>query len=512
MNDITQIIQSPKLPSLPAAAARLLDLLQDPDSGVRDMVDVIKTDPALTARILQAANASSLGVSRSISSIELAVPLLGKTVVTTLTLNFSLLSKRSLGPGGQELLDDYWLGAVIHANAAQQLSSFVKVPGEELFLGGLLADVGRLAMIATSVEDYLRVTELRETDDLSDTEAERTVFGFTHADVGEILAKKWGLPAELTTAIATHHNEPTEQLWSQAASPLAKATNIAAIATDLLKGRTDPTLLERFNAGSRHLLGICEGEARQYLVEAHATTEKVAELLAADTSSLDDVETILARATEKLVQITLEAQKLTEQTLADKEELERKNRALENRNRELLERATRDELTGLPNRHFLTDFISAEWQRCFEERIPLGIILADIDHFKSVNDTYGHQAGDAVLRAVAAVIDKVTRRNDIVARYGGEEFVLVAPSVGVEDLGFIAERFRSAVSESMVVLPCGQEIQVTVSVGGAYVVPQRHFTHEQLIEAADKAMYVCKQQGRNRCKVTHAISDELVTV
>ena len=156
-----------------------------------------------------------------------------------------------------------------------------------------------------------------------------------------------------------------------------------------------------------------------------------------------------------------------------------------------------DTLTGLVNRRFGLERLGEEFSRAVRSNEPLGIVMFDIDHFKSVNDTYGHQAGDRVLRVVADAAKGVLREGDTLMRYGGEEFLAVLPGAGNDDLSQLGERIRREV-EAAVTTDQHQEVQVTVSLG-AVGFPSTDVTDvDDLIRHADAAMYVAKSAGRNR--------------
>lgn len=165
--------------------------------------------------------------------------------------------------------------------------------------------------------------------------------------------------------------------------------------------------------------------------------------------------------------------------------------------REMFERTVRDTLTGLYNRAYLLNQIGVLAERSSALGIGLAVLMLDIDHFKQINDRYGHLAGDDVLRQVASVIRESTRAEDLVARFGGEEFVVVLP-VSVPDLAAErAERIRSNLAERSIVAE-GTEIRVTASIGLAFSVPGRSRNEMALIMTADEALYQAKADGRNR--------------
>jgi diguanylate cyclase (GGDEF)-like protein len=159
-----------------------------------------------------------------------------------------------------------------------------------------------------------------------------------------------------------------------------------------------------------------------------------------------------------------------------------------------------DGLTGLANRRTFDDTMQREWRRAQRGNYPMAVIIADIDHFKKFNDTYGHLAGDECLKKVATALKNAVRRaGDLAARYGGEEFVLLMPMTTVSEATQIAEDIRTSV-ESMKIRheKSGVNDFVTLSLGAAALVPQQGMSAEDLIKEADKAMYQAKEMGRNR--------------
>ena len=156
-----------------------------------------------------------------------------------------------------------------------------------------------------------------------------------------------------------------------------------------------------------------------------------------------------------------------------------------------------DTLTGLYNRRFGLERLSQDFSRSVRSKEPLGTVLFDIDHFKVVNDTYGHEAGDQVLKAVADAVKAVLREGDTLMRYGGEEFLAVLPGAGEADVAHLGERIRRVV-ESTTVMFDRHQISVTTSLG-AVSFPSVNVTDlDDLIRQADTAMYEAKNAGRNR--------------
>lgn len=159
--------------------------------------------------------------------------------------------------------------------------------------------------------------------------------------------------------------------------------------------------------------------------------------------------------------------------------------------------ATRDYLTGLWNRAAIIDIMKREIARAYRQEQGLGVILGDIDHFKEINDTYGHEAGDAVLRETASRIEGAIRNFDAAGRYGGEEFLIITTDCDGAQTLKVAERIRLALAEKPAQIP-DAAIQVTISLGVANWPITETTSPTELINAADRAMYKAKDEGRNQ--------------
>jgi diguanylate cyclase (GGDEF)-like protein len=166
----------------------------------------------------------------------------------------------------------------------------------------------------------------------------------------------------------------------------------------------------------------------------------------------------------------------------------------EERASELGQLAITDSLTRTRNRRGITIAVLEAMAHAERYGHPLSVAMLDIDHFKDVNDSYGHKAGDRVLEGVAAILVEALRMPDKVGRYGGEEFLLVLPETGLKETGKIAERIRAAVSEAEFDIG-DKKIKLTISVGATLF--EKGEDLEQLLSRADRALYEAKQSGRN---------------
>ena len=172
----------------------------------------------------------------------------------------------------------------------------------------------------------------------------------------------------------------------------------------------------------------------------------------------------------------------------------------------LEELATTDALTGLKNRRKFDAAINTEWRRSARQKTPLALLMIDADHFKSYNDTFGHQAGDEVLVGIAICIsDSVRRAGDCAARYGGEEFAVLLPGLSAAEAIGVAETIRLKVQRWS-----GDAAITTVSIGVASLMPDTATDCNKLLTAADKALYAAKASGRNCCVLASASKLSLV--
>ena len=163
---------------------------------------------------------------------------------------------------------------------------------------------------------------------------------------------------------------------------------------------------------------------------------------------------------------------------------------------ELLRLAETDPLTGTLNRQFMDKAVASGIKTARREKMPLSVVILDIDHFKAINDKYGHQVGDHVLREVARKIRDEIRGHDKAFRYGGEEFMLLLPGTGAEELGAVAERLRNTVARSALQVD-GVDIPISASIGGTEFDLEQE-SWEACLKRADDAMYRAKAEGRNR--------------
>ncbi len=231
------------------------------------------------------------------------------------------------------------------------------------------------------------------------------------------------------------------------------------------------------------------------LVTGHGNEDRLAEAFAA---GADDYITKPLRARELEARLCAGRRfiEVHQTSIRDSTELRAIANELVIANRRLKYLARTDELTGLPNRRYTMERLEQEIAAAARRRQPFGLLVGDIDLFKQINDTYGHQQGDAALKAVSRALRAAARAEDTVGRVGGEEFMVIAPAIDQDGLLALAERLRSAVAA---IRPAGERREAGITISfGATLRQTTDTTSRELIRRCDQALYRAKQQGRNR--------------
>ncbi len=503
--DLEKLLESPHLPTLPTVAIRLLEISKNPDAEVGEVIEAVKSDPAIAAKILKASNSSYFGFRREVTSIDRVVPLLGINVVSSLALSFSLVDD-SLNDGPlAKHYEDYWRQSIVQA-AATETVGMRNQHGIacEYFLAGLLMDIGRLVMLKTLRQEYMLVLEQAAQQDQQLFQVELNAFGFDHAMVGARLMEKWGLDPCLQIVAKAHHWCP-DNLNKLSSSPyfmMVKTVAIASSVCDYLCTSRLAESIERTRNLGETLFQFSQQAIEDLLAEIRTRVDSVAEMYSVDVSQVGDPQELMSQAKEQLVQLAMRQHVSMNQAMERQQQAEREKLNLENQNQQLKEKAFFDPLTEIYNRRYFDETFQNESARCAREQKPLGLLMTDIDHFKNLNDTYGHQFGDLVLQHAAKRLKDTLRDCDIVARYGGEEFVILAHQPTLDGLTTLAERIRCSI-ESLCLEFEGQAVAITISVGAAIVDVDQKIDelNECLIGLADAALYESKRNGRNRVTV-----------
>lgn len=478
---LTQLQQSAQLPSLPAIAIKALELARRENVNISEITALISNDPALCSKILRTVNSPFYGLPKQVSTISHALVILGLQAVKTLALGFSLLKnlKSSQGDDFDYLM--YWKRSIYSGVAGRLLAKRLNiVQQEEAFLCGLMGDIGTLVMHRVLGAPYDALLKQSGGDQEMLVQLCHVTFDLDHAIVSGMLADTWQLPPLLAEPIRQHHQPVSTDA---ALRPLVDTVYVAMIVGELFASANPAKQIIRIRSELATRFKLSAEAIEDFLAQTGAATHEAAKLFEVNIGPNRSYQEILDEANQTLIQLTLQTQQQVQ-------EIKRENQTLQHK-------ATTDALTGLANRQHFNEFIEEQFARAYKLQRPLSILFIDVDHFKKVNDTYGHQAGDEVLKRVGKLLKLAVRNIDLAGRYGGEEFALVLTETETNAATQIADEIRQALASEKVIYD-GQTISVNCSVGVAGTDRTRLFqTAAQLTNAADRAVYAAKAAGRN---------------
>ncbi|MBT9539203.1 diguanylate cyclase [Thiobacillus sp.] len=620
MNTAEQLNISGQLPSPKGVALAVLELSRRENATLGEVARVVQTDPALSGRLIKLANTAS-HISRPVVSVQEAVVRQGMTSVRQLALGFSLLDQYRSGICVGFDYQAYWSHSLLMGLAMQALGARVRSAApDELFICGLLAQVGQLALATAYPSEYSGVLAGYQADRTQSLLAlEHVQLETDHTELGVVMMADWGLPKVFTEPLA-HYEDPEHasfasdsrsnslmlilrlshlladyglatadarphlaQEWIKQAEAIDITPETAGgfidkvtaswrewgellkIPTtalppfeDISKGQSDISeeqlplriVVADGNAASRRQIMSLLVENSAHIVypaeNGNAALALAMEILPhviiaqVKLPELDGSELCHAlRATEEgrrmhillmgdengenqsmrtyescadgYLPSSVDAQGLRIRLFAAQRLLQLQNNWEKDRaqlrqiaaelavaNRRLATAALTDSLTGLSNRRSAMDQLQQIWSATTRSGMPLSLIVLDIDHFKQINDTYGHAVGDIVLRETAEILRKSARQGDTVSRIGGEEFLVICPNTDIKAATQAAERLRLTLESSKIMI--GREnksITVTASFGISSKLASTADI-DALVNTADLALYAAKQEGRNR--------------
>ncbi len=618
MSQVEQLKFSDQLPSPRGVALAVLELSRRENVTLGEIARVVQTDPALSSRLIKLANTGSM-ISRPVVSLQEAVVRMGMASVRQLALGFSLLDQFRAGACPSFDYQNYWSHSLLMGLSMQALADRVRVAApDEMFICGLLAQIGSLALATAYPAEYDAVLKAHEADPAQPLIArEREALETDHNELGTVMLSEWGIPKVFTEPLAHYedaeppsypHDSRSNSMvlmlrlshsladlglasddrrpelaheWVKQAATLDVKPDLAGPFIDeviaswrewgaLLKIPT--AVLPPFEEITRGQEAPQQDEAPLRIVVADGNAfsrRKTMALLVENSAHIvypaDNGNAALALAMEVLPHViiahynlpgldgaelchalreteegrrmhillmsdehgeeqltrayevgadgyapsTISAKALRTRLFAaqrlvqlqnawekDRAQLRQIAAELAVANRRLANAALTDLLTGLPNRRSAMDQLQQAWSAASRSEQPLSVMVIDVDHFKHINDTYGHAAGDIVLREAAEVLRQSARRGDSVCRIGGEEFLVICPNTDLKAAVLSAERLRTTIAARNIAIGDATR-NITISIG----VAMRHENTadiDALVNLADQALYAAKQGGRNR--------------
>lgn len=495
MGAIKQLLannSSIKLPTPPAIALRILEEVHKEEPSFSRLTELINTDPALTARVLRIANSPVFSPICRIDNLDKALTRMGTTLLTNIALSFVLVSNFKHHPESDFNFEYFWKRSVTAAVGANIIAREICQTNDYIFIATLLHDIGIL--IADNCLASYRGIFSNETPQSSINEIEQDHFGFSHAQLGSELLKQWGLPEQITQPIAWHQQPDKAPTSVECPS---RVINLADKLSAVLHGRPAPEKLKTFRNSLKQHYQLTNEKINALIEEISEQSGEILSFFDIPNKLAKSPTEILQEANEALSNLNLSATQLSRQYQIEKEEAQQTSAELSEVNAELSRLAFRDSLTGLYNLRYFHDSFDRELQRASRYNTIFSLFMFDVDNFKAINDTHGHQAGDELLKKIATATLKTMRNTDIVARYGGEEFAVILSETELETAGEIAERLRQNISETTIDWH-GHTLCATISIGiSFYCKKQANLTKNQIIAIADAGLYRSKKNGKN---------------
>ena len=515
---------STTLPSMPAAVLRLLQVYSDPDVAVNEVVDILRTDPALSSRILKAANSSIVSAGRPTSELKRAAMLLGKKTVTTLALSFSL-EDQSLADGGQsKLFQQYWLQSFVTGIASSVLAKkYGCVNADEAFVVGLLSRIGRLGALSFAGDEYTAAMNQSEQSGQEVDRVDIESLGASCEQLTQNYLAAWNLPDQFRDQIAAMTASADEDRAGFADTRELKSElqpgelfRLANAAGNLYVGEnagialaTLHELLEGLGPNSGQLLD-------EVMADILDEFSSYADMLDMPTDSIETAASLRDQAASQLIEITMlanqesqadQSQHSEKPTDASRvgdhadgshdstEQMHCEMDWLRRRVDDLARQLTIDPMTKVFNRQYFDRQLENVIAKCRTNEVPASLLFVDVNKFKIINDTYGHQAGDSVICTVANALASNVRKDDIVARYGGDEFVVLCQTNDTSGLDAQASRLSNQLA-TLCATHEGQKFPISLAIGGATGIPETASDFaRRLLHEADLAMYEAKQGG-----------------
>jgi diguanylate cyclase (GGDEF)-like protein len=498
---LNAILDSARLPTLPVVAAKLLELTAHDDADFSEIAHLIAQDVALSAKILRIANSAFYNFPRQIVSISQAVLLLGLNAVRSLTLSFTFLSLGKKENNSLFPFDRFWEQSLVGATAAKLIAAHISgARSDEMFTIGLVRNIGQLIFALTVPERYDQVLQqLAEgTGDLCDIALEEEFLGLDHTTSGFAAARLWGLPPALQAAIRYHHAPSAYSGTDEQALLAIRIVFLADLVAKIFSSPAPERCHDLFHVEAQRLLGLNGLEIKTILGAINREIAGTATFFGVAITPMRAVAEIIQEANIKLSLLHLTYEEMNRELRQSKMELARLEEQLAERN-SLLERlANIDGLTEINNHRFFQNFLHSEINRAIGSKGALSLLMADIDHFKTFNDLYGHQTGDFILKELCRTAKGVIREYDLMARYGGEEFAFVLPDTDTEGALAVARKICRTIAGHDF-FDGSKRYQVTISIGVASALPASvDFNKNEFIDMADTTLYQAKKRGRNQ--------------
>jgi diguanylate cyclase (GGDEF)-like protein len=424
--------------------------------------------------------------------------ILGTNIVKNIALSF-VIAKGLRGPSEDGFdFDFFWKRALTAAVSADIISPVISAKNEDIFVTALLQDIGIVIMYFCRTGDYLKVLDEKRASSSGIEAAEKKVFGFDHQELGAEVLKHWGIPDTIYGPVRYHHSYNNVPECFQIASHLLLLSDKMS---SVYHGTRSAEKIQDIKKILCRDYGVDEEDLEPIIDSVANKSLEILSFFEIEPGNMKPFSQILQEANEELGNLNLSYEQLTVELKQAKEKAEKFAHELKEANKHLREMVFRDGLTGLYNHRYFQDLMDKELSRSRRYKKPFALMMLDLDHFKKINDAYGHPVGDIVLKKVSKAIKNTIRDCDFAARYGGEEFAIVLPETELRGAVIVAERLRKAIDQ-LEIDTNACRIDVTVSVGVTCYHPLTDkIEKSEIFTQADNALYNSKKKGRNMISI-----------
>lgn len=495
------VLQSDVLPTLSPVASRLISITAREDTTISDIAELVSKDISLSVKILKVVNSAFYSFPQSIVTIHQAASILGTNAVRSLVLSFSFLQP-SRSEDGSFDYTSFWEQSLTEATAARRIMAAIdKDAAEEAFVAGLLQNLGVLILARAFPDQYRQVEQAIKQEGHQRCRAENTLIGADHAYIGSEVARSWGFPDALVLPLL-YHGDPAGYTGDEPGiKRLCHVIYLSGLLASVFRSAAPEAIIQSFNTQAQQLLDLEEQFLEDLLDTVHTEVNQTADYFEFRISEHKSIAEILQIANAELSVLNLSYEEMNRALVEKTVKLELLTAELKKKNHQLELLANIDGLTEAYNHRYFQNFLDQEIKRSQRHAHWLALVLVDIDHFKQLNDTFGHQVGDEILRQFCKVCRTGLREYDLFARYGGEEFAMVLPVTGQQDAGAVAEKLRLAIDRNVFEHE-HERHHITASFGVFAMSPaETPYTKSEMISFADQALFQAKKKGRNNVEL-----------
>lgn len=502
---LDHVLKSHSLPTLSLVASKLIEITGRQETTINDITQLIAQDISLSTKVLKVVNSAFYNFPNEVGNIQQAVAILGTNAVRSLVLSFSFLRmEKSRRVGGFDY-QQFWEQSLATAVAAKMIAGQIKlgVDSEEVFTAGLLQNIGILIMAQAYPRIYDEILAEADKDPNGPTltELEEARIGANHTFIGNSATKHWHFPLTLSEPILFHHSPEGFTDKNPEIAKLIRVSYLAGLVTSILYSNRPLSFADQFRRHAQRMLGLTGDNVDRILENVNQEVAKAAEYFGLKIGGTKSIPEILQKANIELSLLNMSYEQMNRELVEAKLVLKKLNAELLVKNRYLEGIANLDGLTKVFNHRYFQESLDRELNRAIRFGHPLSLLMIDLDLFKTVNDSFGHQFGDFVLRETCQVWLGQLRDYDVLARYGGEEFAVLLPETSGEEAAVVAEKLRAAIAEHEY-REGKTRYTVTASYGLATLNSEvAEISKDELIKRADSALYEAKKKGRNRVEV-----------